>query len=108
LEDRQFTELDVPGKFLIKEGIDGRPICILRDSPVRIIALNTSFAMVGRSKESEESLLEFIPGAEACGVPSLRVIDGKGTSDSENVADIAAALDWWRNLRNSVGSTANI
>jgi len=80
----------------------------LRGSPTKIVALNTSFVMMGQSAETREALLEYVPWAEACGVPWLRVFDGKPASGTEGFADLTLALAWWRDLRNARGWRTNL
>jgi sugar phosphate isomerase/epimerase len=71
----------------------------LRASDVRVAALDTSLRLIGGSDEDREALLRFVPWAEAAGIARLRVFDGGKTGDEAELAEAAAAMAWWRELR---------
>jgi len=75
-----------------------------RRSPTRIVALDTSLRLIGNTAADRDAFLQFIPWAEAAGIPRLRVFDGGGKSltDAE-LADALATLAWWNALRRDKG-----
>jgi sugar phosphate isomerase/epimerase len=75
----------------------------LAGQPVRIQSLDTSFKLIGGTAADREKLLEFVPWAEALGVPRLRVFDGGFKLDAAELAQAVATLGWWRELRRAQG-----
>lgn len=74
-------------------------------SPVRVAAFDTSLRLIGNTKDERDAFLQFIPWAEALGVPRLRVFDGglkTGLTD-EHLAQALDTLDWWKALRRDKG-----
>jgi sugar phosphate isomerase/epimerase len=71
----------------------------LRGQGRRIVALGTSLRAIGGTASDREQFLEFLPWAEALGVPWLRVFDGGRTGDAAELAQVADTLRWWRDLR---------
>ncbi len=67
--------------------------------PGEIVALATSFALVGATSSSREALLQFVPWAEELGVKRLRVFDGGRTADATEIAEAVGTLKWWHELR---------
>lgn len=84
----------------------GKPTALaeyLRDSPVRIVALDTSLRLVGHAPADRGKFLEFVPWAEALGVAWLRVFDGKMASEEHDLEQAANTLRWWQSLRRAHG-----
>lgn len=80
-----------------------------RRSPVRIVALDTSLRLIGSTESDREAFLQFIPWAEALGVPRLRVFDGGGrTLPDESLAQALETLSWWNALRRKNGWRTDI
>jgi len=75
----------------------------LRESGGRIAAFDTSLRLTGASPIEREKFLEFVPWAEALGVPWLRVFDGECAKDDARMAEAAATLRWWQELRTQHG-----
>jgi sugar phosphate isomerase/epimerase len=73
-----------------------------------IVALGTSLRAIGGTAADREQFLEFLPWAEALGVPWLRVFDGGKTADAAELAQAAETLRWWRDLRATRGWRADI
>lgn len=70
---------------------------------VQVLALSTSFKLVGPSDADRELLLSFVPWAERMGVPWLRVFDGGKMTDDLTIPLAADTLRWWRQLRSKHG-----
>lgn len=66
---------------------------------VRVVAFNASLRLIGGSAADRDQLLALAPWAEAFGVPWLRVFDGGKHADAAELAEAAATLRWWRELR---------
>ena len=75
---------------------------------VRVVSLDTSLRLIGGTKEEREALLEFVPWAEALGVPRLRVFDGGKTADAAELALAAEAVAWWRERRAAGGWSCDV
>lgn len=74
-------------------------------SPIRVIAFDTSLRLIGNTPADRDAFLQFIPWAEALGVPRLRVFDGGskvGLTD-EHLAQALDTLAWWNALRRDKG-----
>lgn len=75
-----------------------------RRSSIRIVGLDTSLRLISNSGADREEFLQFIPWAEALGVPRLRVFDGGGKALTDAELDQAlATLAWWNTLRRKNG-----
>jgi sugar phosphate isomerase/epimerase len=75
----------------------------LRGETVAIVSLDTSLRLVENQPADREAFLAFVPWAEALGVPHLRVFDGGRHADADEMAQAAATLRWWRELRAARG-----
>ncbi len=71
----------------------------LRGEPVKFIAFGTSLKAIGGTAADREAFLQFVPWAEALGVPRLRVFDGGKDAGVADLAEAAATVKWWRELR---------
>ncbi len=67
--------------------------------PVRLAALNPSLKLAGAAPGERESLLAYVPWAEAAGIRWLRVFDGGKNADAAELAQMGETMDWWRALR---------
>lgn len=95
--------VDLPGYF---SRIGKSPAALgafARASKVRIASLSTSLSLIDGSDVDRRNFLEFVPWAEALGIPWLRVFDGGKTADEGELARAAATLDWWATLRAARG-----
>jgi hypothetical protein len=66
---------------------------------VAIAGLGTTLKVAGGTAADRAAFLQFIPWAEALGVPWLRVFDGGKHADAAELAEAAATVRWWRELR---------
>lgn len=95
--------LDLPAHFAEKFGSPSGLAKHLQGSRVKIVALNTSFKMVGASPADRDSLLKYAPWAEAAGIGWLRVFDGGKTAADTELAQAVETWNWWRELRQKHG-----
>jgi sugar phosphate isomerase/epimerase len=93
---------DIPALFS-RTGEGAVLRALARGLPVRVLALSTSFRLVGPGEADRAALLAFVPWAEAMGVPWLRVFDGGLASDPGTVHLAAQTHSWWRRLRSENG-----
>jgi len=75
---------------------------------VRIAAIGTSLRLIDGTDEDREKFLEFVPWAEAMGVPRLRVFDGGSSADGAELKRALAAVTWWRAIRAERGWKTDI
>jgi sugar phosphate isomerase/epimerase len=75
---------------------------------IRVLALDTSFKVMGRIPDDRRKLLEFLPLAEALHVRWLRVFDGGTTLNPAALAEAADALAWWQAERRALGSEVDL
>lgn len=96
--------LDVPAWLAQTYGSPEEFVVQAGRSPVRIAALDTSLRLIGNTADQREEFLQFIPWAEALGVPRLRVFDGggKALTDTE-LGQALETLAWWNALRRQNG-----
>jgi len=98
--------VDLPAYFTQKFGT---PEGLRAQRPaVRVVALDTSFKVIGSTPAARDALLQFVPWAEAIGAERIRVFDGGNTGDAAEIAEGAATMDWWRALRAERGWRADL
>jgi sugar phosphate isomerase/epimerase len=100
--------LHLPGYF---SGRGDQPAALAgaaAEAGVRIAAFGTSLRLTGSTDEDRGRFLEYVPWAEAMGVPLLRVFDGKPSADRNYVEEAAEAAGWWRTLRAERGWRTDI
>ena len=97
--------LDVPAWLAQTYGDPETFSAHARRSPVRVIAFDTSLRLIGNTPADRDAFLQFIPWAEALGVPRLRVFDGglKSGLTDEHLAQALETLSWWNELRRDKG-----
>lgn len=100
--------VDLPGYFAQKFGSPERIKDQVPSVPVKIVALDTSLKLTDSTPAAREALLQFVPWAEALGVRWLRVFDGGQTAGADELAEAAATLAWWRELRRQRGWKADL
>jgi sugar phosphate isomerase/epimerase len=100
--------LDLPAYLKAAYGSPEALARHLQDSAVSVVAFGTSLRIVGSEKADRESFLEFVPWAEALGVPRLRVFDGGKAADDAEIAQGAATVSWWTELRRERGWRTDI
>jgi len=100
---------DLPAYFTAQFGSPADLAQRLRGERVRVIALGTSWHLAGEAAGGREAFLEFLPWAEAAGVPWLRVFDARQPRDEANaLAEAADSVRWWRGVRRARGIRADI
>lgn len=80
----------------------------MKSSPVAIVSLDTSLKLADNSASDRAAFLQFLPWAEACVVPWLRVFDGGKTADAATHRAMADTVAWWRAERKQHGWKADI
>jgi sugar phosphate isomerase/epimerase len=80
----------------------------LAGSRVRVASFDTSLHLIGGDERERTKFLEFLPWAEALGVPWLRVFDGGGAGGDAELAEAVETVRWWRRLRTANGWRADI
>lgn len=91
--------VDLPAYFAQKFGSPERIKDQVPSVPVKIVALDTSLKLTDSTPAARETLLQFVPWAEALGVRRLRVFDGGRTAGVDELEEAAATMAWWRELR---------
>ena len=91
--------IDLPAYFTAEYGTPGALADRLRTQSVKIISLDTSLKLAGGTDADREAFLQFLPWAEALGVPRLRAFDGGHAADSATHQEMADTMAWWRKLR---------
>ena len=94
---------DLPAWFARNFGSPAGLAKHLQASPVQIVGLDTSFKLIGPTGAERAAFLQFLPWAEALGVPRLRVFDGGRTADDAELAQAAETMHWWQALRRERG-----
>lgn len=79
---------------------------ILNARKQQIVALNSSFSLIGAAEESCRELLAFVRWAELLNIPYIRIFGGGSMEKDltgEELTRAAASLDWWENIRQQNG-----
>jgi sugar phosphate isomerase/epimerase len=102
--------LDVPAWLAQTYGDPETFAALATRSPIRIVALDTSLRLIGNTPADRDAFLQFIPWAEAAGIPRLRVFDGgpKSGPTDEHLAQALDTLAWWQALRRDKGWRTDI
>jgi len=102
--------LDVPAWLAQTYGDPETFAAHARQSAIRIIGLDTSLRLIGNTPADRDAFLQFIPWAEAAGIPRLRVFDGgsKAGLTEEHLAQALDTLSWWNALRRDKGWRTDI
>ncbi|HRE82017.1 MAG TPA: TIM barrel protein [Opitutaceae bacterium] len=74
----------------------------------KIVALGTSLHLIGSTAQEREAFLEYVPWAEALGVPWLRVFDGGSQASETEVIEAGTTLTWWQQERERRKATTEI
>lgn len=94
--------IDLPQLFAERYGSPDALAATVADHPVRIVSLDTSLQLFANQPVDRAELLNFVPWAEALGVPWLRVFDG-GTSVAQDIAVAEDTMQWWREAKATHG-----
>ena len=100
--------LDLPAYFTQSFGKPAELKRWMRDQPVGICALGSSFRLMGASAVDRAALLEYLPWAEALGAPYLRVFDGSSTAGAIDWTEAEATWNWWREVRIQAGGSVDL
>ncbi|MDP2136844.1 MAG: sugar phosphate isomerase/epimerase [Candidatus Didemnitutus sp.] len=100
--------IELPKLWARHHGTPAAMAATLRDAKVKIVSLDTSFKLTGAAPGDREAFLEFLPWAEALGVPWLRAFDGGKTADAATHREMADTIAWWRELRAKHGWKADL
>lgn len=91
--------LNLPEYFARRYGKPEELRSALANTGVRIVALDTSFKLIGSGESDRAQLLAFLPWAEELGVRWLRVFDGGDTLDQPSLEEARGTLVWWQRVR---------
>lgn len=80
----------------------------MQSSPVSIVSLDTSLKLADNQPADRDEFLKFVPWAEACRVPWLRVFDGGKNADAATHRTMADTVAWWRAERKQHGWNTDI
>ncbi len=90
--------LDLPARLQAECGTPEGFARAVAGLGLRVPVLGTSARLFDGSPTDRASLEDFVPWAEAAGVPWLRVFDGGTFLDTAAVAAARSMLVWWRKL----------
>lgn len=102
------STIDLPGYFAAQFVSPAALATKLGGNACRIVAFDTSLKLIGNTPAEREKFLEFLPWAEALGVPRLRVFDGGSALSDEALAEAAETVRWWQALRRERGWQADL
>ncbi len=100
--------VDVPAVLAAAYGTPAALAARMRSAPVPIVSLDTSLKLAENSPADRAAFLQFLPWAEACGVPWLRVFDGGKHADTATHRAMADTVAWWRAERQRHGWRADL
>lgn len=100
--------MDLPAHFAAMYGTPEKLAEEARALGVKVTGLCTSLKAVGGTAAERETFLQFIPWAEALGAPWLRVFDAGQRAEAAELAEAAATVQWWRELRAKNGWKTDI
>jgi sugar phosphate isomerase/epimerase len=75
---------------------------------ITVASFDSSFRLIGPGPGARESLLDFVPWAEALGVRWIRVFDGGKTADAAELAEAADNHRWWLETRAARGWSVDL
>ena len=98
--------IELPGYFAAQFGSPAALAEKLGAAAGKILALDTSLKLIGSTPAEWAGFLEFLPWAEALGVPRLRVFDGGRGLSEDALAEAAETVRTirWRTRMRSGGS----
>src|SRR4051812_37091423 len=102
------NSIDLPAVFSAEYGTPAKLAVRMQSAAAPIVSLDTSLRLAGNEPADREAFLQFLPWAEACGVPWLRVFDGGKQADAATHLAMAETVAWWRAEREQHGWKADI
>lgn len=100
--------VDIPAVFAAAYGTPAKLAERMKSAPAPIVSLDTSLKLADNNDAARADFLKFLPWAEACGVPWLRVFDGGKNADAATHRAMADTVAWWREQRKLNGWKADI
>ncbi len=100
--------IDVPAVLAAAYGTPLKLAERLKSAPVPIVSLDTSLRLAENQEADRAAFLQFVPWAEACDVPWLRVFDGGKNADAATHRAMADTVAWWREQRRQHGWKTDI
>jgi sugar phosphate isomerase/epimerase len=100
--------IDLPGYLAAQFGSPAALAEKLGEAAGKILAFDTSLKLIGSTPAERSGFLEFLPWAEALGVPRLRVFDGGSVLSDDALAEAAETVRWWQALRRERGWRADL
>ncbi len=100
--------VDVPAVLAAVYGTPAKLAERMQSAPATIVAVDTSLKLAGNNAGDRADFLKFLPWAEACGVPWLRVFDGGKSADTATYRAMADTVAWWRDERQKHGWRADL
>jgi sugar phosphate isomerase/epimerase len=100
--------IDVPAVLAAAYGTPAKLAERMRSAPAPIVSLDTSLKLANNQQADRDAFLQFLPWAEACGVPWLRAFDGGKNADAATHQAMADTVAWWRAERKQHGWKADI
>jgi len=100
--------IDVPAVLVAAYGTPATLAARMQSAPVPIVSLDTSLKLADNQPADREDFLKFVPWAEACGIPWLRVFDGGKQADAVTHQAMADTVAWWRAERKQHGWKADL
>lgn len=100
--------IDVPVVLATAYGTPAALAERMKSALVPIVSLDTSLKLAANTPEDRADFLRFLPWAEACGIPWLRVFDGGRNADAATHQAMADTVAWWRAERKRHGWKADI
>ena len=100
--------VDVPAVLVAAYGTPDNLAVRMKSAPLPIVSLDTSLKLADNQQSDRDEFLKFLPWAEACAVPWLRVFDGGKTADPATHRAMADTVAWWRAERKKHGWKADI
>ena len=95
--------VELPGYLAAQFGSPAALAEKLEGQETRIVDFGASLQLVDGTAEQRAALLDYVPWAEALGVPWLRVFDGGKNADAGEIAQAAETMRWWREFRRERG-----
>lgn len=94
---------DLPAWFQEHYGTPAGLAAHLEHRRMKVCSMDTSFKLIGSDAMDRAQLINFVRWADEANVPWLRVLDGGQHGNTEEIAEAAETLEWWRveRLKNS-------